>query len=153
MQKFLIIIFICTACNNSSSDTVPERKDGYTVILKTKEDSLFHEVMEGHNIGMARMGKIKGYISNVQQSMDSIKNLTPSLRSNAADYSDVLESLLKELQNAESGMNVWMDEFNIDSAKENLDKRLQYLEDEKERVNKVRDDILNSIRKVDSLLK
>jgi hypothetical protein len=46
-----------------------------------------------------------------------------------------------------------MDEFNVDSAIDNAKERVRYLEDEKLKVNKVKDAILNSLQKADSLLK
>ena len=47
----------------------------------------------------------------------------------------------------------WMEEFNMDSASNDLGKRIQYLTDEKDKVGKVRSLILESVGKADSLLK
>jgi hypothetical protein len=46
-----------------------------------------------------------------------------------------------------------MDEFNVDSAIDNAKERVKYLEDEKLKVTKVKEAILNSLQKADSLLK
>ncbi len=58
-----------------------------------------------------------------------------------------------DLRNAIFAMDKWMAEFNMDSAKEDMEKRVQYLLDEKMKVGKVKDAILNSLNKADSLLK
>jgi hypothetical protein len=50
-------------------------------------------------------------------------------------------------------MNKWMDEFNMDSAVNNMEQRIKYLTDEKMKVGKVKESILGSLHKADSLLK
>lgn len=145
----LTTMTIVAACSDSGSHRHTERKDGYTVVLETRQDSLFHEVMQGHDIAMARMGKLAGYRKQTQQALDSLaaagKNANTALIT-------ALQSLSEELKNADEGMNRWMDEFVVDSAEHNETLRLAYLESEKEKVNKVKDDILNSLQKADSLL-
>ncbi|MBK5273326.1 MAG: viral A-type inclusion protein, partial [Bacteroidia bacterium] len=47
----------------------------------------------------------------------------------------------------------WMDEFNMDSAINNLDERIKYLADEKLKVTTVKESILNSLQKADSLIR
>jgi Fe2+ or Zn2+ uptake regulation protein len=46
-----------------------------------------------------------------------------------------------------------MDEFNVDSAIDNAKERIKYLEEEKLKVTKVKEAILSSLQKADSLLK
>jgi len=137
------------ACNNSDRGENNERKDGFSNIPKNKEDSLFQEVMEGHNIGMARMSKITKYLTRIQKSLDSINKL-PAAKIDEG-YQQTLIDLQEDLNYAEYGMNTWMKEFKIDSAKENSEKRIQYLESEKIKVIKVKESILGSLQRADSI--
>jgi hypothetical protein len=139
------------SCGNNVSNA--DRKNGFTTDLKTKEDSLFHGVMAGHDAGMAKMGKVSGLIKAVKHQLDSIQQLPAAARAGASQYQSALNATLTNLQQAEAGMNEWMEKFSLDSAKDNPTARIQYLESEREAVNKVRDQMANSIRIADSVLK
>jgi len=104
-------------------------------------------VMDGHDIGMARMGKIGGYLKSVNASIDSLKKLK------SADTSKlpVLRSIAADLNQAEYGMNRWMEEFVLDSAENNEPVRVAYLESERDKVNRVKERILGSLKRADSL--
>lgn len=141
-----VSLIACSGNGNHSRDT--ERKDGYTATLKTKEDSLFNDVMEGHNAAMAKMGKLTGYRKKVQQTLDSLNN---SPKNDQTGYIAMLRALAEALKNADDGMNTWMDEFSVDSADNNKGLRLAYLESEKQKVNKIKEDVLSIVQKADSL--
>jgi hypothetical protein len=155
MKKRMIIVsatialLVFGACKNSDSSEQNERKDGFSNIPKNKEDSLFQEVMAGHNIGMARMIKISKYLTQIQKALDSINKL-PAAKIDVG-YQQTLIDLQEDLNYAEHGMNIWMEEFKIDSAKENKEKRIQYLESEKIKVVKVKEAILGSLQRADSI--
>lgn len=136
------------ACNDASTDH--KRADGYGDKPQTKEDSLRHEVMEGHDIGMAKMGKLRKYLAMIQQQQDSIQKL-PAARQDQA-YLQMLATLKDELSNADKAMNDWMERYKDDSAKGNEPLRIQYLESEKDKVTIVKDMILHSMQRADSLL-
>lgn len=135
------------ACGNNTE----QRKDGFSQAPATKEDSLYEEVMKGHDIGMAAMGKIKGYQSQSQHALDSIAKL-PTQKQQATYKQSVL-SVQQALNNADSSMNDWMDKFSADSFENDKAKRVEYLESEKNKVNNVREMILSSLKKADSLFK
>lgn len=136
------------ACNDTGSGTA--RKDGYSDQPRSKEDSLYQEVIEGHDIGMARIGRLRKYVGQVQQRQDSIGKLPAAQQDK--QYLQALASLKDELINADQGMNTWMDAFKPDSAKGNESLRLQYLGSEKVKVTQVKEQILNSLHRADSLL-
>src|SRR5687767_1583700 len=121
----LAVVLSFFACKNNSSES-QERTDGYTVVLKTKEDSLYHEVMQGHDIGMARMGKLRKHLRQIQHELDSIAKL-PSKKIDQR-YQQALIDLQEDLNYADYSMYTWMDEFQADSAKDDKSKRLAYLE-------------------------
>ncbi len=138
--------FFLIACGDGSG----ERTDGFSEVPKTAEDSLFRDVMEGHDIGMARMGKIAGYRKKIAHQLDSIAKLSPAVAQQQLRVN--LEQLDFQLKSAEDGMNEWMDGFVLDSAQDEGEKRLSYLQSEKYKVNQVRDRILEAVQKADSLI-
>jgi paraquat-inducible protein B len=153
LRMFFAIVCIgilITACNNNASDTT-DRKNGYSTVLKTKEDSLYHDVEEGHNAGMAKVGKVRKSMDEVQHQLDSISKL-PAQKVNAA-YKQSLIGLQKDLNDANNEMNDWMDHFKPDSAANNRDQRIQYLQAEKEKITTVKEHMLNSLQKADSLFR
>ena len=50
-------------------------------------------------------------------------------------------------------MNTWMEEFSIDSAQDNIERRIEYLEAERSKVTRVKEEILSVLAKADSALK
>jgi hypothetical protein len=142
------IVFICIACNQTEE---PIRKDGFSEVPKTKEDSLYKEVMEGHDIGMAKIGRIRKAIEKTKKSLDSLNKLPRNKLD--PNYQQALIDLQEDLNYANYAMDTWMDEFKVDSAKGNAELRIRYLEAEKDKVNKVKDAILNGLKRADSLLK
>jgi hypothetical protein len=61
-------------------------------------------------------------------------------------------SLSNNLKTAEDGMNRWMEEFQIDSAQDDTPKRIEYLQGEKVKVERVRDEIFSVLSRADSIL-
>ena len=49
-------------------------------------------------------------------------------------------------------MNTWMEEFSIDSAVDDTERRLSYLKSEKLKIDTVREKIFSALEKADSLL-
>lgn len=153
MNNFsLLIIFLAinflTACNNS------DKKDNTsTKVTKTLADSLEKEVMDGHNVGMAKYGKLTAKQNEAQRLLDSLGKLPAKAREAAGSLKIKLDELVEELRSAKSGMDKWMDEYNMDSAVNNINQRIKYLTDEKVKVSKIKESILNSLQKADSLLK
>lgn len=140
---FAAIAFLVFACNDTG-------KNSATTAQKSTEDSLYDAVMEGHDVGMAKMSKLKRALSQVQQKLDSLVRLPAN--SFDKEYQQSLVDLQEDLNYAEYGMNTWMEEFKLDSAKNNPELRIKYLQSEKDKVVKVRDNILNGLARADSLL-
>lgn len=148
---FVVSIFIgLVSCNNSedSHSNHASRNEP-----KTKADSLMKDVMEGHDIGMAKMGKLTRAEQTTRRLIDSIAKLPAKARLAAEPLKVKLDSLQKDLQYAEFAMNKWMDEFKYDSAVNDIRERINYLGEEKLKVTKVKESILNGLQKADSLLK
>jgi hypothetical protein len=157
MKNIIVICLFFAAlacsCNNSTKQDPEKLKAKSDSLFKAKSDSLFEEVMDGHNIGMAKQSRLRALKKHAQNMLDSISKLPAAAQSALSPYKSRLDSLIADLDNSWNGMEQWMDEFKIDSAENNLEQRIRYLADEKLRVGKVKDAILGSLAKADSLLK
>ena len=152
MKKIIIplaVLFTITACNNSE-----EKQGGKTTgEPKSQVDSLMADVMDGHDAGMGKMSKINNMQKEVSRVLDSIATLPAKAKLAAAPYKAKLDSLAADLSSAKMAMDKWMNEFNMDSAVNNMEQRIKYLADEKLKVGKVKEAILSGLQKADSLLK
>ena len=146
----VIALLVVLACNNEKK----EDQNGHGKNEpKTQADSLMADVMDGHDVGMAKYGKLQAMEKKVKASLDSISKLPAKARESLAPYKAQLDSVAADLSYAIFAMDKWMEEFNMDSAQDDMQKRIQYLLDEKMKVGKVKEAILNSLGKADSLLK
>lgn len=147
---FALALMAIGACNNAA-DQAGERKDGFSVTAGSPEDSLYRLVMEGHDVGMAKMGKIRQAQKTTQQAMDSLNKLPAN--ETRERLQQALMDLQEDLNYAEYSMNTWMEEFKADSLQDSPESRLAYLKTEQEKVEKVKTAILESLRMADSVLK
>lgn len=150
ITRTILLSFIVIAISCNSSDTKEPDANSRTA-EKSPVDSLFTEVLEGHDVGMAKIKQVRNAVAQVKQSLDSLNKL-PREKVDAL-YQKSLSDLQEELEYAEFAMFKWMEEFKTDTLKENTELRLKYLQSEKEKVTKVRDNILNSLQRADSLFK
>ncbi len=145
---FIILLVIgVVSCNNQGNTHGGHNEP------KTQADSLMNDVMDGHNVGMAKMGKLTRAEQTTQRILDSISKLPAKAKQATEPLKVRLDSLQKDLQYAEFAMNKWMEEFNMDSAINDAKQRVNYLAEEKLKVTKVKEAILNSLQKADTLLK
>jgi hypothetical protein len=150
-MKFVVqvfFIFLVISCNNSNTSTAKDDKNG-----KSKSDSLMHEVFRQHDIGMARMSKVSDAKNRIQQALDSISKLPTDLQNKSLQYRMQLDSTFNWLTVADRGMETWMNEFNMDSLKDNREEQVKYLESERTKISKVNQAMIASLQKADSLLR
>lgn len=158
MKSFLISLTFLSlsllACNSEEPhEHSADHQHGQEEKPLTLADSLYKEVMDAHDAVMPKMGKVRGAQKRAQELIDSISGLKgQSLKDNQQLKKD-LEQLVSDLNYADYAMDQWMTDFNLDSGSTNPAVRIQYLSDEKSRVGKVKEAILNSLTKADSLLK
>ncbi len=148
-MKYLIAVMMILSVIACKEKEEPVRTNGYTPILKTSEDTLFHEVMKGHDTGMAKMGKISKYIKQSVEVIESLKKLASN--SVNRDKISKYENLKVQLQEADDDMFEWMKNFKADTL-EGKPERIGYLKKEKIRVEKVKMKIFEAIAVGDSLL-
>ena len=150
---FFVISFIVAVIFISCNDSENKKSGPAEAQPRTEAQILWKEVMDGHDIDMAKMGKLTRAEQASRRMIDSIEKLPAKAKQAAAPLKVKLDSLQKDLKNAELAMNKWMEEFNMDSVANDMKKRIEYLKSEKERVSKVKEAILNGLRKADSLMK
>lgn len=146
---FFIPVFLIgalVACNSDSGNAENST-------LKAEADSLEKEVDNGHDAAMPKSMKIPAIQKEVQRLIDSIGKLPAKAQQAAAPYRAKLDTLMQELDYAGSAMDKWMSEYKHDSALNDLEQRIKYLTTEKLKVDKVKEAVLGSIQKADSLLK
>lgn len=150
MKTTIALLALCFFGISCSDHSAHERTNGYSETPVTKEDSLFQQVMNGHDAAMAKMGKLAGLRKQADRQIDSLrKHRSPD---NDARISS-LRDIAGKLKAAENNMNGWMEGFSIDSVKENKEKRIAYLESEKAKVYAVKDQLLLGVAEADSVLK
>ena len=154
MKYFLILPVFISLSVMSCKNSDPETGDD-TNKERSLADSLEDQVWDGHDVGMAKYGKLRSMKLKAEQMIDSISKLPAKAKGEAAVLRQKLDSLVTELSEAKEGMDQWMSYYrNVrDSAKDDAEKRVAFLRDEIGRVNKVRDAILQSLAKADSLIR
>lgn len=145
-----LTIFIAIMFLASCAESTEDRKDGFSQTSKNPEDSLFQDVMDQHDEAMSKMGKLAGYRKQFEAKIDSLKKVKSAAK---VTLENKYNEISAELKQAQDRMNIWMDEFSIDSAQDNIERRLDYLQSEKSKVTRVKEEILSALAKADSALK
>ena len=159
MKKFIlpiVVLLTCAAVACNNSDKKHDEQSGHTNSgdePKTLSDSLMKEIDDGHIVGMSKIGKLHNTKKQVQGVIDSIGKLPVKAQQAVAPYLTKMQGLIKDLEYADFAMDKWMTEFDMDSAVDNMEQRIKYLTDEKLKVGKMKEAILGSLQKADSLLK
>lgn len=152
MNRIFVVAFALSLSALSACNDAP-KSPAFSDKPKTLNDSLMDEVMNGHDVAMGKMGKLTKLEQQTQGMIDSISKLPAKARQAAAPYTGRLDSLLKDLKYAEFAMDKWMNEFNMDSMKNDLKAQAKYLEEERQKVTAVKGNILSGIQKADSVLR
>ena len=142
----LLLVISIAACNNNGS----KEKSNDTNSPKSKADSLMADVMDGHDAGMSKYGRLRSRRNEIQAAIDSLSKLP--VTEEITRMKQGLSQIVTELTDAIIAMDKWMEEFNMDSAVNNLNQRIDYLMNEKLKVNKVKDLMLKGLSNADSAL-
>jgi hypothetical protein len=145
-----LISLLTLSCNNSDKKHVHDPSGDEP---KTLTDSLEKDIDEGHIVGMSKIGKLHNTQKEIQRIIDSIGTLPAKAKAAAAPYLEQLNKAIQDLSYADFAMDKWMTEYDMDSAKTDLQRRIKYLAEEKLKVDKMKEAILTSMQKADSLLK
>ncbi|MCC7524244.1 MAG: hypothetical protein IT250_05450 [Chitinophagaceae bacterium] len=134
---FAAVLFLFS-CNNTDSGNTTRSNNAS--VPKTLSDSLYKAAMDGHDVGMAKMGELSRYRHLIEQKIDSL-----TAKKVKAKLLHPLDSALKALSGAEEGMHLWMQEFDPDKAGSTETEKVQFYRLEKEKIDSVNARILESI--------
>ncbi|HSB91961.1 MAG TPA: hypothetical protein VLC28_02535 [Flavitalea sp.] len=147
MKSLLPFLSVVILFVSSCGDKVEEKRPAVNTRVQNPEDSLLHEVLKGHDEGMAKIGRLKKYSSRIQLIIDSIK----TSRGTDKELVNYLQPIKDSLDAAHAAMFGWMDQFTADTLEAMTTERIAYLEAQKASVTIVRNRIRNSLRLYDSL--
>ena len=99
---------------------------------------------------MARYGRLRSRKNEIQAAIDSLSKLPNSVQ--VAKLKQNLNNVATELNDALTAMDKWMEEFNMDSAVNNMEQRINYLMSEKLKIGKVKDAMMKGLQEADSTL-
>ena len=148
-MKFVVrfaFVLLVISCNNSNTNT------DSTKTTESVSDTLMHDILKQHDAGMAKMNKITETKSRIQQALDSLAKLPTDLQNKSVQYRMELDSVFNRLTFADRHMETWMNEFNMDSLKNNEEEQVKYFESEKTKISQVTAEMIGSLKKADSLL-
>lgn len=121
--------------------------------LQAKSQALYDSMIKGHDVGMAKMRALSNARNRTKQLIDSIDKLPAQAKEAAADLRVRLSGLGDELAAAEKGMNDWMAKINFDTLNNDIKEKVRYYTSENEKTTRIKNDILGSLAKADSVLK
>jgi len=130
MKKVIFLLFMvatATACSNEQ---------------KEQKDALMAEVMAAHDEVMPKMGELRKTAKDLQAKADSLSTLTD--QDFAAEIS-TLRQTAERIEDANEGMMEWMRQFEMPDNEAPIAEVLVYLKDQKEKIDKVKDEMLKSL--------
>jgi hypothetical protein len=130
MKKVVFLLFLVAtvaACSNEQ---------------KEQRDALMAEVMAAHDEVMPKMGELRKTAKDLQAKADSLGALTD--QDFAAEIS-TLRRAAKKIEDANEGMMEWMRQFEMPDNEAPIAEVLVYLKEQKEKVDKVKDEMLKSL--------
>jgi len=133
----LLALFLLAGCGKSTQHEHSEQEEGATG--NNPNQALYDQVMDIHDEVMPKSDEIYTLKKEIQD-----KIAAPNL---ATDKKKQLDQLIAELDSADHSMMDWMHKFKPlpDSANQELAR--EYLENEMERIKKVREQINGSLQK------
>jgi hypothetical protein len=139
-MKFFV--FICLtglliACNNNKK---PEQENNASIV-RTLSDSLYHEVMKGHDLAMKDIGPMIRYKALIKMQKDSLAALKPK----NSGLLKTLAAVSDSLDNANALMNTWMQEFDPEKAGKTEEEKVAFFTAEKEKVDTIKVRMVRSI--------
>ncbi len=136
MKKIYLIVFaialFAAGCGKSNSDDQVEE------VAVNEEDELYEKVMAIHDEVMPKMNDLHKLKKQLEE---EIKN-SPDL---VEERKQQIENRIKQLDEASESMMQWMRQFNPEDFKADKEEYLNYLNEELEKVNNVKDEMLKAL--------
>lgn len=140
-KVLLAILFIVTwSCGQKSQDHDEHNHGAGDIIEEGGNQALFEEVMKVHDEVMPKM-------NDVYSAKEELKNQIANTPGMAEEKKKEIESTISKLDSASEGMMVWMRNFNPLPDSLGEEQAREYLENEMEKVKKVKEDLLEALEK------
>ncbi len=142
IKILLVNLLLLAACGKSGH----EHQDQEEASTNNPNQALYDQVMEVHDEVMPKTSDIYELKKEIQDKIASAPNIM-------ADKKQQLNQIIAELDSADHSMMDWMHKFNPlpDSANQELAR--EYLENEMEKIKKIREQINGSLQKAHEELK
>ena len=132
---FLLAFVVLSGCGPKSND---HHHDQHSHEEQSANQDLYDEVMKVHDEVMPKMDDIYKLKEQLKKQLEA----TPAL---VDEKKRELETTILQLDSASEGMMVWMRNFNPIPDSLGEEKARKYLEEQKEKVDKVKQDMLQAI--------
>lgn len=139
---FVLLTFLglTTACGNSSQQASSDSK--FSQEQLDEQQKLWDELMEVHDEVMPK-------ISSIHKLSRQLRNHQETTSGLSAEAGEQIEKVVTQLDNADESMFSWMNNLRQLKPLQDTEKHeaiVKYLKAEQEKMDKVRDDMLNSIK-------
>jgi hypothetical protein len=116
---------------------------------KSPLDSMMEIVMHGHDEGMSKMGRVEKAAQELSHKIDSLQQAKKVDQTLLATW----KSAKTNLDLADSSMNKWMDEFDMDMPNMDSSTKVQYLQSNIKWVSSVADSLGTALKNAEEILK
>lgn len=132
------LFYSCQSANNTPA------KAG-----KSPIDSMMEVVMHGHDEGMSKMGRVEKAAQDLSHKIDSLQQAKKVDQTLLTTW----KSAKTNLDLADSSMNKWMDEFDMDMPNMDSMAKVQYLQSNIKWVSGVADSLGTALKNAEEILK
>jgi len=128
-------VFMLTNCGQKSND---HNHEHHNQEEQSANQGLYEEVMNVHDEVMPKMDDIYKLKEQLKKQLEATPGMVDEKKRD-------LENTILQLDSASEGMMVWMRNFDPIPDSLGEEKARKYLEEQKEKVNKVKEDMLQAI--------
>lgn len=129
----ILLLMLSIGCSSSSNEEASS----------SEIDALLEEVMDIHDEVMPEMGNIHKLGKDLEKKMADSQD---------AEANKHIQEVIQRLKASNEGMMTWMKEFKQPKSGDEEAETIAYLKGEKEKVNKVKEDMLGSMELAQQIL-
>lgn len=150
MHRIALVLFVflglTASCGDSSQQSSSDSK--FSQEQLNEQQKLWDELMEVHDEVMPK-------ISSIHKISRQLRNHQETTSGLGVEANQQIEKAVEQLDNADESMFSWMNNLRQLKPLQDTEKHeaiVEYLKSEQEKMNKVRDDMLTSLKDGSSLL-
>lgn len=139
LRLFILLSVLFIGCGEKNQEQNAEAGDA---VENSENQVLYEEVMKIHDEVMPKMDVI-------YRKKEELKNKIANTPDMPEEKKNEIDARIAKLDSASEGMMHWMHQFNPIPDSVGEEKAREYLENEMEKVKKVREDILEALQQAD----